>query len=543
LKKGYSGDRILSLVAGGRTRKAALYCRVSTEAQEQEGTSLDSQLEACQKKAQELCYQTPTELIASETYSGLTLDRPKLNEVRQWVRDKEVDAIIAYTLDRLSRDPVHFIIIQEELERYGVKLVLVTEDIDSSDMGKLIAHIKGYAAKLEALKIRERTMRGIKERVKAGKMPSGRRARLYGYTYSDGVRHINETDAEYVKDMFRWLLEGETINGITYRLRELGIPTPSGNGYWLRSTVYRILTNPAYVGRTYCYTHTHKETDKHYLDNRKSRKTSIEIKPYSEGILIEGATPAIITEALFSQAQDVLKRNKQKSSRNGKVQYLLRGHIYCSRCGRKYWGYSRWYKGKPDKSNQRYYYCMGRRSIITPIKCDNRGYQADQLEGMVWEQVEKLVSNPEFILTELERMKNEPDQLDSIEHELKEVIRRLRELDKEQEHLLQWALKGFPEKTVVMENEKINQTRAGLKTREAELEKKLKATRENEVVLSDVEKFCEVARENLSSFTFEKKRFALEALQVKVKIDGDKVCLEGAIPMGDIESTPRCLRR
>ena len=67
-----------------------------------------------------------------------------------------------------------------------VELILVTENIDTSDMGKLITHIKGFAAKLEAEKIRERTQRGIRERVKAGKMPSGRRARLFGYTYIPG---------------------------------------------------------------------------------------------------------------------------------------------------------------------------------------------------------------------------------------------------------------------------------------------------------------------------------------------------------------------
>jgi site-specific DNA recombinase len=293
------------------------------------------------------------------------------------------------------------------------------------------------------------------------------------------------------------------------------------------------------MGKTYCYYQVHKETAKHYKPTRKSRKSGIEIKPYSEGVLIEGATPAIITETLFNQAQAILKKNRERSSRNGKVKYLLRGHIYCARCNRKYWGYSRWANGKPDKSNQRYYYCMGRRSIVTPIKCDNRGYQADYLEGIVWEQVEKLLSNPEFVLSELERMKNEPNQKDFLENELTEVLRRLQELDKEQERLLQWALKGFPEETVINENEKINRTRADLKERKAELEKKIEDAKENEVDLEGVERFCELARENLMNFTYEDRRLALEALQIRVAINGDSISVHGAIPVvtGDIVST------
>ncbi|GAH62288.1 unnamed protein product [marine sediment metagenome] len=69
--------------------RAAIYCRVSTEDQEREGTSLDSQLEACLGKAGELCYDVPEEFTILETYSGLTLDRPKLPQLREWVRDKE----------------------------------------------------------------------------------------------------------------------------------------------------------------------------------------------------------------------------------------------------------------------------------------------------------------------------------------------------------------------------------------------------------------------------------------------------------------------
>ena len=74
--------------------RAAIYCRVSTDNQEKEGTSLDSQLEACLKKAEELGYEVPEGFTIMEAYSGLSLDRPKLNEMRQWVRDKWVDVVV-----------------------------------------------------------------------------------------------------------------------------------------------------------------------------------------------------------------------------------------------------------------------------------------------------------------------------------------------------------------------------------------------------------------------------------------------------------------
>ena len=142
--------------------KAAIYCRVSTDSQEREGTSLQTQFENCltycQSKGYEISYRF------SETYSGLSLERPELDKLRELVRNEQIDVIVCYSLDRLSRDPGHGVIITQELEKHRVKLETVTEDVDNSELGKLISYIRGYASKLEAEKIRERTIRGKRAR-------------------------------------------------------------------------------------------------------------------------------------------------------------------------------------------------------------------------------------------------------------------------------------------------------------------------------------------------------------------------------------------
>ena len=77
----------------------------------------------------------------NETYSGLSLERPELDKIRELVRTEEIDSIVCYSLDRLSRDPGHGVIITQELEKHGVKLETVTEDVDNSELGKLISYI------------------------------------------------------------------------------------------------------------------------------------------------------------------------------------------------------------------------------------------------------------------------------------------------------------------------------------------------------------------------------------------------------------------
>lgn len=134
--------------------KAAIYCRVSTDNQEREGTSLQTQLEACRNYCWDKGYDVTYHF--SEAYSGLSLERPELDKLRELVRNEQIDVVVVYSLDRLSRDPVHGVILMQELEKHNVGLEAVTETVDSTEVGKLITYIRGFAAKLEA----ERTRRG-----------------------------------------------------------------------------------------------------------------------------------------------------------------------------------------------------------------------------------------------------------------------------------------------------------------------------------------------------------------------------------------------
>lgn len=516
--------------------KAAIYCRVSTEDQEKEGTSLQSQLEACRQRAGERGFEVPEEYVFLEAFSGLTLDRPKLEKVRQLVADRQVGTIIAYTLDRLSRDPVHFIILQEEIERAGVELILVTEDIDSSDMGRLITHIRGFAAKLEAQKIRERTVRGMRERIKSGKLPGGQRSRLFGYLYvpgkgeGQGIRVINETEAKWVRDIYHWYVhEGLSIYGITMRLRKENVPTPSGKGPWGTSTVHKILTNSAYTGRTYAFTETMIDGGKHYKKERKRVKTHRLCRPVDQWVEIPNATPPIVSEELFSQVQARLGKNKITAVRNKKRQYLLSGYVFCRCCGRRY-GASAMQSGRGAKRvYYRYYQCPGSCSIISPVKCTNRRWRADVLEQLVWEQIEKLLSKPEQVFAELERRK-EANQADVLVQEMVDFKQKLSDMDREQERLLQWAMKGFPEDTITRENDKINRYKAELQQHINDLQERIEKVKQVQFAFQDVEKFCENARQNLPNFTYEDKRLALAALQIEAWIDGDKVSMKGFIP-------------
>ncbi len=492
--------------------RTAIYCRVSTEDQEREGTSLDSQLRACQDKAKELKYEITGEYTLKETYSGLSLDRPKLDQLRHWVRDKEVDAVIGYTLDRLSRDPVHFIILQEEMERSGVELVLVTEDLDNSDLGLLITHIKGYAAKLEAEKIKERTMRGKRERVRNGKLPTGRGI-LYGYDYDReiGINVAND-DLSTVRMIGQWLVEeGIFLNEACRRLMDRQIPAPKGGHRWSRGTLGRIMRNPTYAGRTYAGR------------TKTERKKRIGCSEADHVLIPDAVDRPAFTWDEWEKIQRQLDRNRELSPRNQKLTYLLSGRVYCSLCGRKYYGVP--VHGKP------YYRCSGRVKLLSDKRCTSKTINATNLDVAVWDELAEMLRNPSTILAGLQHVKDGVDQEGFLEDELKAMTGKVERLDTEQGQLLHWALKGFPDEIIATENERINRRRNALRREITETERRLQQARESSVDLQRVEEFCRIASQNLECFGHADKKLALEAFSIRVSTDGETPELQGVLPI------------
>jgi len=504
-------------------KTAAVYCRVSTEDQEREGTSLQTQLESCRNYCQGKGYEVAYRF--SEAYSGLTLERPKLTELRELVRNEQIDMAVVYCLDRLSRDPTHGVILTQELEKHHVRLEAVTEDVDNTELGKLISYIRGFASKLEAEKIRERTMRGKRAKATMGQIPNGGFARTYGYDYvkktnsSSGRRVINETEAKWVKQIFHWLVNGGmSTTAITYQLMLLGVPTKN-NKQWCKQAVRLILKNPAYTGKTYAFT---------TADGRQYSK------PQSEWIEIPDVTPPIIESVLFEAAQKQLKINQQKAVRNMKYDYLLRGHLFCRKCGRPYRGWASGARVGNERKLVTRYRCAGGSKLEAPFnRCDSRSWRADRLEAIVWAELAAYLSNPDIITSELNKQRQDANQLGIFETELQQVERQLKAIDREQHQLLQWALKGFPESQVESECKRLNKARELLQARKAELEAQIKASQDAVISIPKLESFIERIQSRISNLNFEGKRMALDMLDIKVWLDGASVEITGVLPAED----------
>jgi len=151
-----------------RTPTAAIYIRVSTVAQEDD-YSLGTQEQACRTRAAEDGAGIAEPHVEREVHTGIELwERPALTALREAIRRHDVDVLYVYAIDRLARDPVHLGVILSEADHAGVEVRFVSEPLDDSPEGQLIRFIRGYAAKVEHEKIKDRARRGQRARAASG---------------------------------------------------------------------------------------------------------------------------------------------------------------------------------------------------------------------------------------------------------------------------------------------------------------------------------------------------------------------------------------
>ena len=500
---------------------AAVYCRVSTTGQAENGTSLESQRDACITLAGRSGYELRETEVFMEDWSGADLDRPKLERARELIRSSQVQALICYAVDRLARDPIHIGIVAEECAKRGADLLFVVEPLDNSPEGGLIRYVKGYAAQIERERIKERTLRGKRTRAKMGFMVQATGKGMYGYRYvpEEKKRVIFDAEAEIVRRVFAACVEGKSCYSIAVSLNDDGVPA-FGGGLWHPLTVKRLLTNSAYKGSTF-----YGRTKRVSLSGKRYR---MEPRAREEWIEMPDVTPALVHEDLFERAQAIL--SKPKRSGGGSREYLLTGFLQCT-CGAPA-------VGTCLNRTYRYYRCRSTWPTTTrPRTCDQPYINADRLEEAAWKAVREILEQPELIVAEIQSQQDDPSALDQEISRLRSSVRRL--ADQEKRLIRLFGLGSVTEEYLVRETQSVKRSR---ETQEAELNELQASKRRSQDLdgLSErVRAYCSQVASRLDEFGLEDKKLALQALQIKVAVDRDGAVLKGAIPqnLATIERT------
>src|SRR3954467_10792377 len=235
--------------------RVAIYARVSSDQQRGDNT-IASQVTALQARVSADGLVLPAaQRFVDDGYSGATLARPALEQLRDSAAAGALDRVYVHSPDRLARRYAYQVLLVDELHRAGVEIVFLNRPIGTSAEDDLLLQVQGMVAEYERAQILERSRRGKRHAARRGAV-SVLSTAPYGYRYTDkrhggGVARyeVVEDEAGVVRQMFGWLGRHRgRLGGVCRRLRPAGRRTRAGVA-WQRGTVWRLLKNPAYAGR------------------------------------------------------------------------------------------------------------------------------------------------------------------------------------------------------------------------------------------------------------------------------------------------------
>jgi len=356
-----------------------IIARVSTIEQAEKGYSLDDQVEACNQRLTKEGITENIEVLIDDGYSGEFLDRPAINKLHEYLALKIVDSVTFYDPDRMSRNLTNQLVLSDEIENTGARLLFVTGDYDASPEGRLFYSMKGAVSAYEKAKIRERTLRGKRQKANQGKIVFNARPFGYSWDKDNSMYTIDEEQAKVARLMLDLLLNhGMGCRSIALELQHRGIVGPKGSPL-SDTTVHKVLSREMYCGTHYLFRQRVKKT------GPKSREISN--VPKEDWIPIQ--IPAIFTREEWENAQIQLQKNKRQSRRNCQNEYLLRGVARCAHCHRCLCPTTRSAKRKKTGlKTYSYYNCITKEGgwyALTGERCQFMRIQTKQLDDKVWD--------------------------------------------------------------------------------------------------------------------------------------------------------------
>lgn len=397
-----------------------IYTRVSTAAQRDEGTSLQTQLQQGEDRAKQLGFQTVhwDEGGKSSHHEELAA-RPKLAELFQAIQQGLVRHLFVYDQSRLSRNDQVASVFRYECNKQGVTLYTKDGQFDlSNPQDKFLKQILDGLSEFDNAMRAERTRLGKLSRIRTGGWHGG--PPPYGYKIIERRLAVEPNEAEWVRRIFAEAHNGKSPQKIKTLLDASGV-VPRRGGLWTIGSIAALLKNTHYTGR-----YSFKD------------KKSAEVVPIS--------CPAIVDPDIWNAVQ--LKR-KRKFSRvlqqNATTRwfYMLRDLMYCGHCGRPIAG-----RQKPAK-REKFYYCANKERTWakqggskTPWKrgtgCGmDRSLNLPETDALVFEAVRGVHRSSKLLREEVKRRLMGSGVGDSVKSgkELDQLKSKIRRYEKEIERI------------------------------------------------------------------------------------------------------------
>ena len=372
---------------------AVIYARYSSDNQQE--TSIEGQLRECQEYAKRNGYKVINTYI-DRAKSGKSADRPQFLQMIDDSKKKLFGFIIVYKFDRFSRSRFDNVTYKDALEKRGVRVLSVHEQVSDNPEGRLFRNIQEDYAQYYSEELAVKVKRGQKENALKGKFNGG--IVPFGYRVNaEKSYEPNPITAPIIVEIFENYANGITQKDIVKELNARGVKTSAGNK-WAITSIGHILKNRKYLGEYH----------------------------YKEHITLNAFEP-LITQEIFDKVQKRLEKNRKAPARfkSRDDLYLLTGKLFCGECGAQMvadGGTSR--TGKAYK----YYNCHNnkqKKKCKVKKKVISKAWLEDIVMGAVIEFI-----NSDFLISQLvkrlyEMQSEESSALPILQDQLKQTEKSL----------------------------------------------------------------------------------------------------------------------
>lgn len=466
----------------------ALYPRVSTQEQSEHGYSIGEQTERLKQYCKAMGWNV-YDVYTDSGFSGANMERPALQKLIADIKTGNIDKVLVYKLDRLSRSQKDTLyLIEDVFIANGVDFVSMSENFDTATpFGKAMIGILAVFAQLEREQIKERITMGRVARAKQGYYHGGATTPI-GYNYQNGELIIDEYEKMLVQEIYSEFLSGKSIRRITTDLNEKGtFHHKSDDGKWVMYTVRSILKNRVYTG-----------------------EVSFSRKWY------QGNHEPIIDKETFEKAQNLLvsrANDFQNKKHNTAVKSYLGGLLYCAHCGAKY------AKKKANNSGGYcYYMCLSRSKVkpeyVIDPNCKNKNWNTEKLDKLVFDEIRKIGLDESYI-DSIQQETPQDTREDTIKAELAKVdtqINRLIDL---------YSVGDIPSDNLQSRIKALQERKNNLKQQLDAIEKERQSRLSKKETLTLVQSFSDI----LDTGTFEQIRLVITSLIDRITIDNDDITI------------------
>ena len=516
------------------------------------GESIGNQVELCREYIRAHYGNGLAEsalIYEDEGFSGGNLNRPAFKKMMEAAKERKVQAIIVYRLDRISRNISDFAGLIEELSHLQVDFISIREQFDTgSPMGRAMMYIASVFSQLERETIAERIRDNMQELAKTGRWLGG--ITPTGYT-SESVESVTvdgkqkkacklkliPEEANIIRMIFDLYIEHDSLTITEAELIKRGVKTKNGK-LFTRFSVKGILQNPVYMiadEDTYSYFREMQadlfsgeaEFDGvrgimayNRTDQEKGRTTLF--LPPNEWIVSVGEHPGIIPGNVWVKVQESLERNKAKSFRKPRSnEALLTGLLFCGCGSRMYPKISR--RLTADGQPIYTYVCkLKERSRRSACNCRNVG--GNTLDLAIVEQVKLLADDKSTFIDQLERSRsfytgNRVDYEERLSALRKEKVDAEKKIEGLVDSLVDLG-DSVAKNHVATRIEKLNAECDDINARISELDGLTSQHALRDIEFDALRQLLTVFENNIDEMTLEQKRAAVRSIVRTVVWDG-----------------------